>query len=73
MKITVKYCGYCRKDGSYNTVTFDPEIRVYTSKTTPSKKWLNANDWPVFIEAYKSSDVDNLRRKLIENNYKEID
>ena len=73
MKIMIKYCGYCRKDGSYNMVTFDPEAKVYTNKAWPSKKWNDPSDWPTFVEASKSSDVDDLRRKLIRYGYKEVD
>lgn len=77
MRIMFKYCGYCRKDGSYNTVTFDEEAKVFTNKTTPSDKWsldLQGNFKPiVFVEAHMSSDVDHLRDQLIRNGYVEAD
>ncbi len=77
MRIMVKYCGYCRKDGSYNSVTFDEEAKVFTNKSNPSDKWyrdLQGNFQPLtFVEAYMSNDVNHLREELIKNGYIERD
>ena len=74
MKVTVKYCGYCRKDGSYNTVTFDTEKKIFTNKTDPNySKWKTPWETSAFVEAYMSKDVDSLREKLISDGYQEED
>lgn len=76
MRIQIKYCGYCRKDGSYNTVSFDTEAKVFSNKTQLDDKWFK--DWqgnfvPItFVEAHMSEDVNTVRKDLIKNGYKEI-
>ena len=72
MKVTVKYCGYCRKDGSYNTVTFDTETKTFTNKTSPNyDRWASPWETSAFVEAYLSRDVDALRDTLIRDGYQE--
>lgn len=55
MRIKVKYCGYCRANGSFNTVTVDTERNEYTDN-------MHA-ECDVFVEAHMSRDVNALRRE----------
>ena len=65
MRIMVKYCGYLRKDGTYNACTIDTEERTYTNNCDSC--------CDVFVEAYMSRDVDSLRRNVVRNGYKEVE
>ena len=62
--IKVAYCGYVRKDGSINQLTFYPEEKTFTNKDVSSNF--------TFVEARISADVDALRDTLKENGYKEV-
>ena len=65
MRIKVEYCGYLRKNGTYNACTIDTEEKTYTN---------NCDSWcDGFVEAYKSRDVDTFRRLAIRNGYKEVE
>ena len=68
MIIKVKYCGYMRKDGTYNEVTFDTERKVYTDWETNELPYSSG-----FVEAHTSKDIEYLRFKLEQNGYKKVD
>ena len=70
MIIKVGYCGYCRKDGTYNEVTFDTETKRFTNWSETHPEF--AYPYLVFVEARISADVDYLRGKLIEDGYEEV-
>lgn len=68
MIITVKYCGYRRKDGSYNTCRIDTERKVYCNHTSAYRF-----DGPyAFVEAHMSKDVDDFRSCAIKSGYREV-
>lgn len=69
MKILIKYCGYCRNDGTYNEVGFDTETKTYSNwvENEPDRTEY------AFVEAYMSRDVNSLRRSLNKEGYVCID
>ena len=71
MIIKVKYCGYCRKDGTYNEVTFDTETKRFTNWSETHLEF--ADPYRAFVEAKISGDVDYLRRKLFQDGYTCVD
>ncbi len=65
MKVKVAYYGL-RKDGKYNMVSFDTELKTYTN-------WDNGHPGDaVLVEAKLSRDVDMLRELLEVNRYKNV-
>lgn len=66
MKIKVAYYGHCRKDGTYNMVTFDTEAKTFVN-------WDGGcSDNAVLVEALLSRDVDMLREHLEVNGYQNV-
>lgn len=65
MKAKVVYCGYVRKNGTFNSVWFDTEERKFTSADT-------AYGCDVFIEAKQSKDVNALRERLRKEGWQEF-
>lgn len=65
MKMKVMYCAKSRKDGSYNTVVFDTDSKVFSSRA--------GDGHCIFVEARMSRDVDSLREALIGQGYSETD
>ena len=66
MKIRVAYYGHCRKNGTYNMVTFDTEAKTFVN-------WNGGylGD-AVLVEAKLSRDVDMLREHLEVNGYRNV-
>lgn len=64
MKIMVKYCGYCRVNGRYNTITIDTERNEYSNN-------MHSN-YDVFVEAHMSKDVNALRDECVRKGWKEV-
>lgn len=65
MEIKVAYYGHCRKDGTYNMVTFDTEAKTFVN-------WDGGYSlFALLVEAKHSRDVDRLREKLEACGYKE--
>ncbi len=66
MKIKVAYYGRCRKNGTYNMVTFDTEAKTFVN-------WGGScSDNAVLVEAKLSQDVDMLREQLEVNGYRNV-
>lgn len=66
MKIKVAYYGHCRKNGTYNMVTFDTEAKTFVN-------WDGGySDNAVLVEAILSRDIDMLREHLEVNGYRNV-
>lgn len=66
MKIKVAYYGHCRKNGTYNMVTFDTEAKTFVN-------WDGGcSDNAVLVEAMFSWNVDVLREHLEVNGYRNV-
>ena len=68
MKIKVVFYGYCRKDGTCNSVSFDTETKVFCNN--PSMSMRTSLD--VIVPTEKSKDVNDMREALVADGYKEI-
>ena len=66
MKLKIAYYGHCRKDGSYNMVSFDTAAKTFVNWDGGFSKDV------VLVEAKLSSDVDALRKRLKADGYLDI-
>ena len=68
MRVKVVFYGYCRKDGTCNSVSFDTNTKVFCN--SPSMRMLSSVD--VIVPTEKSGDVNAVRYALAADGYREI-
>lgn len=68
MIITVEYCQYMRKDGSYNRCVIDTERKIYCNHSEACR----FDEPNAYVEAHISKDVDNFRSCAIKSGYREV-
>lgn len=68
MIITVEYCQYMRKDGSYNRCAIDTERKIYCNHSEAYR----FDEPNAYVEAHMSRDVDSARRCAIKSGYREV-
>lgn len=74
MVIKIQYCQHMRKDGTYNTVIFDTNKKVFSTSESKFESKYKTKDWSkrCFVEAYKSSDVNDVVSALRADGFAEL-